>query len=79
MLVARRYVLIDYDVPVEHLDEACRLTPGYESPTVSSLARSGWMAVRAMVPRAQAQRTMDELWEAGARAILVTDIHACRL
>ena len=35
--------------------------------------------VRAMVPRDAAQRVMDELWEIGARGILVTDIHACRL
>jgi len=32
-----------------------------------------------MVPRADAQRIMDDLWEIGARAILVTDIHACRI
>ncbi|MBA2478258.1 MAG: ATP phosphoribosyltransferase, partial [Sporichthyaceae bacterium] len=48
-------------------------------PTVSPLADTGWVAVRAMVERARAQRTMDDLWEVGARAILVTDIHACRL
>jgi ATP phosphoribosyltransferase len=79
VLVARRYVLMDYDVRVENLAAASALTPGYESPTVSPLADSGWVAVRAMVERARAQRTMDELWEVGARAILVTDIHACRL
>ena len=79
VLVARRFVLMDYDVRVEHLAEASLLTPGYESPTVSPLADTGWVAVRAMVERARAQRTMDELWEVGARAILVTDIHACRL
>ncbi len=79
VLVARRYVLMDYDVRVEHLAQASLLTPGYESPTVSPLADTGWVAVRAMVERARAQRTMDDLWEVGARAILVTDIHACRL
>ncbi len=79
VLVARRYVLMDYDVRVDNLAAASALTPGYESPTVSPLADSGWVAVRAMVERASAQRTMDELWEVGARAILVTDIHACRL
>jgi ATP phosphoribosyltransferase len=79
VMVARSYVMMDYDVPSEHVAEAVGLTPGIESPTVSPLHRQGWFAVRAMVPRASAQRIMDELWEVGARAILVTDIHACRL
>jgi ATP phosphoribosyltransferase len=79
VMVARSYVMMDYDVPSERVSEAVALTPGMESPTVSPLHRDGWFAVRAMVPRATAQRVMDELWELGARAILVTDIHACRL
>jgi ATP phosphoribosyltransferase len=79
VMVARSYVMMDYDVPSERVSEAVALTPGIESPTVSPLHREGWFAVRAMVPRATAQRVMDELWETGARAILVTDIHACRL
>lgn len=79
VLVARRYVLVDYDVRSSALEQACLLTPGFESPTVSPLADSQWLAVRSMVLRADAQRVMDELWAVGARAILVTDIHACRL
>ena len=61
------------------VEEAVALTPGIESPTVSPLHREGWVAVRSMVPRADAQRIMDELYEIGARGILTTDIHACRL
>jgi ATP phosphoribosyltransferase len=79
VLVARRYVLMDYDIRVERVDDACAITPGIESPTVSPLHREGWVAVRAMVPRSEAHKVMDELWEIGARAIFVTDIHACRL
>ncbi len=79
VLVARRYVLMDYDVRVEHVEAACAVTPGLESPTVSPLHDKGWVAVRAMVPRASTNRVMDELYDVGARAILVTDIHACRL
>ena len=79
VLVARRYVLMDYDIKAERLQEAVALTPGLESPTVSPLHSEGWVAVRAMVPREQTQRIMDDLWEIGARAILVTDIRACRL
>ena len=46
---------------------------------MSPLHDKGWVAVRAMVPRRGHHRIMDELWELGARGILVTDIHACRL
>jgi ATP phosphoribosyltransferase len=79
VLVAHNYVMVDYDVPADAVAEASRLTPGLESPTVSPLAREGWFAVRAMVPRADSQQLMDELWDCGARAILLTDIHACRI
>ncbi|WP_300405780.1 ATP phosphoribosyltransferase [Nocardioides sp.] len=79
VLVARGYVMMDYDVSAEHLDAAVALTPGIESPTISPLQRDGWYAVRAMVPRGGAQRLMDQLYDLGARGILLTDIHACRL
>ena len=79
VLVARSYVMMDYDMPGDRVEEAVALTPGLESPTVSPLHREGWVAVRAMVPRAGSQQLMDDLYEIGARAILLTDIHACRL
>jgi ATP phosphoribosyltransferase len=79
VVIARQYVLLDYDIEKGALDKACSLTPGLESPTISPLAKDGWVAVRAMVPRKETNRVMDELWAIGARGILVTDIHACRL
>ena len=79
VLVARTYVMMDYDIPEDRLEEGVALTPGLEGPTMSPLHREGWMAVRAMVPRDGAQKLMDDLYEIGARAILLTDIHACRL
>lgn len=79
VVIARQYVLVDYDVSDEFLDAACAMTPGIESPTVSPLQKSGWSAVRAMVKRKEVNRVMDDLWKLGARGILVTDIHACRL
>lgn len=79
VVTARHYVMLDYDVPAALVDQACAITPGLESPTVSSLQNADWKAVRAMVPRAVTNNVMDELYELGARAILVTDIAACRL
>ena len=79
VVIARQYVLLDYDIEKKSLEKVCALTPGLESPTISPLAKEGWVAVRAMVPRKDTNRVMDELWAIGARGILVTDIHACRL
>lgn len=77
--VARSYVLVDYDIPNDRLSQACEITPGIESPTVSSLQDPKWSAVRSMVLSADVHRIMDELFALGAKGILVTNIHACRL
>ncbi|WP_150309222.1 ATP phosphoribosyltransferase [Planctomonas psychrotolerans] len=79
VLVARQFVLVDYDVPAKLLDAALEITPGIESPTISPLRDPEWMAVRAMVPRGDTNHIMDSLYEAGARAILVSAIHAARI
>ena len=79
VVIARQYVLMDYDVRDDLVEKAVAITPGFESPTVSPLHERGWSAVRSMVPRKDTNRIMDELWELGARGIIVTDIHACRL
>ena len=79
VVIARQYVLVDYDVQKTNLEQACLLTPGLESPTISPLQKEGWVAVRAMVPRTEVHAVMDKLWNIGARGILVTDIHSCRL
>jgi ATP phosphoribosyltransferase len=79
VLVARQYVLMDYDLPIALLEAASAITPGLESPTVSPLRDSDWVAVRVMVPRADTNQVMDKLYELGARAILVSPIHAARI
>ncbi|KIU04316.1 MULTISPECIES: ATP phosphoribosyltransferase [unclassified Frigoribacterium] len=79
VLVARQYVLMDYDVPVAKLDAATAVAGGMESPTVSPLHDRDWAAVRVMVPRSDTNQVMDALYDLGARAILVSPIHAARL
>ena len=79
VVTARQYVLLDYDIPKSKVSEACAITPGLESPTISPLQKEDWVAVRAMVLRKDTNRLMDEIWALGGRGILVTDIHACRL
>ncbi len=79
VVTARQYVLMDYDIKKSDLDAACATTPGLESPTISPLQNPDWLAVRAMVLRSETNKVMDDLYALGARGILVTDIHACRL
>ncbi|MBV0894917.1 ATP phosphoribosyltransferase [Microbacterium sp. NC79] len=79
VMVARRYVLIDYDLPSHLVDQAVALAPGIESPTISPLRDPAWVAVRVMSPRKSVNKVMDDLYAIGARAILVTAIDAARL
>jgi ATP phosphoribosyltransferase len=79
VLVARDYVIVDYDLPADKIDAATVIAPGIESPTVSPTRESSWVAVRVMVRREQANDIMDALYALGARAILVTAVHAARL
>ena len=79
VIVAREYVIFDYDCPVDLVDAASKLTPGIESPTISPLADKSWVAIRALVKADQTNLVMDQLYEIGARAILVSAIHAARI
>ncbi|MFE1645030.1 ATP phosphoribosyltransferase [Microbacterium sp. P01] len=79
VLVARRYVLVDYDLPADLVEEAVQIAPGIESPTISPLRDPHWVAVRVMTPRKGVNQVMDALYAIGARAILVTAIHNARL
>jgi ATP phosphoribosyltransferase len=79
VVIARQYVLVDYDVFKKDLEKACAITPGIESPTISPLQNSEWVAVRAMVKRKEVNSAMDKLWQLGAKGILVSNINSCRL
>jgi len=79
VMVARRFVLLDYDLPARLVDEAAAIAGGRESPTISPLRDPEWVAVRVMIPRKGMNQVMDDLYALGARAILVTAIHAARL
>ncbi|PSQ70238.1 MAG: ATP phosphoribosyltransferase [Bacteroidetes bacterium QH_2_64_26] len=79
IIVAREYVVVEYDLPEDHLPEAREITPGIESPTVSPLSKEGWVAVKAMAERDAVNEIMDDLTELDARGIIVTDIRTCRI
>ncbi|MGO2746427.1 ATP phosphoribosyltransferase [Microbacterium sp.] len=79
VIVARRYVLLDYDLPADKIEEAAAIASGRESPTISPLQDPTWVAVRVMLPRKGINKVMDDLYALGARALLVTAIEAARL
>ena len=79
VVVARSYVIVDYDCPTSLVEEASRITPGIESPTISPLRDPEWVAVRALVKADEVNQKMDELYAIGARAILVSALHAARI
>jgi ATP phosphoribosyltransferase len=46
---------------------------------VSPLNKKGWYAVKAMTRKKMINSIMDDLSDAGARGILVSDIRTCRI
>ena len=78
ILKARHYVMLDYNVAKAQLSAVEAVTPGLTGPTISPLAREGWVAVRVMVPRKQANQVMDDLSALGAEAILASDLRIAR-
>ena len=79
ILTAQNYLMIDYNVSRDNLDTAQAITPGLSGATVSPLSRDNWVAVRAMVPRRDANRIMDDLYSAGAQAILASELRIARI
>ena len=79
ILVARSYVMIEYDIEKSKLKTCCQITPGIESPTISPLDNSDWVAVKAMIGKKEINTVMDKLYAEGARGIIVTSIASCRL
>ncbi|MCX7413491.1 MAG: ATP phosphoribosyltransferase [Planctomycetia bacterium] len=79
VVIARSYSLLEYNIPRSRLADAEKITPGFNSPTVSTLEDPEWCAVRAMVRRGEAHGIMERLEAIGASAIIETEIANCRL
>ena len=79
VVIARSYSLLEYNVSEKKLAAAEKLTPGFNSPTVSALEDADWCSVRAMVRRKDVIEIMEKLEALGATAILETNITNCRL
>jgi len=79
IVVARSYVMVEYDAPKELLAQASKITPGIEAPTVAPLSREGWLAIKAMAKKSEVNEIMDRLADLGAKGIIVTPIRTCRI
>jgi len=79
VITAQQYTLLEYNVPRAKLKEAEKITPGYNSPTISPCEDPDWLAVKVMVPKKRSVEIMDQLEALGASAILETQILNCRL
>ncbi len=79
IIVAREYVIIEYDIDEKTLEKACVITPGIESPTISPLSRDKWFAVKAMLKKKDVNKVIDDLIQLDAKGIIVTDIRTCRI
>lgn len=78
-LVALEYMMVEYDCPGMLLAQACSITPGIESPTITPLQNEGWYSVKAMIRKRQAHGIMDELSKLGCKGILLTGIESARI
>ena len=76
---AAEYVMVEYNIERSKLEEACRITPGIESPTIAPLSNPDWIAVKSMVKRKESNAVMDKLYQLGGRGIIIMEISACRL
>ena len=79
ILTAHNYLMLDYNIARANLDSVSEMTPGLSGPTISPLSREGWVAVRAMVHRKEANSVMDRLSAAGAEAILASELQIARI
>ncbi|HQU44782.1 MAG: ATP phosphoribosyltransferase [Planctomycetia bacterium 21-64-5] len=79
VVIARSWSLLEYNVPRSKLAEAEKITPGFNSPTISALEDRDWCAIRVMVRRSEVIAIMERLEALGASAILETQITNCRL
>lgn len=79
IVVAREYVMVEYDAPEHLLEMACMVTPGIESPTIAPLSKKGWIAVKSMAPKNEINQIIDKLDALGAKGIIITDIRTCRI
>ncbi len=74
VLSARNYKYILMNAPEKILPRLKKIIPGLKSPTISSLAKTGWVSVQSVVKEDIFWETMERLKKVGASEIMVLPI-----
>lgn len=68
----KKYVLLN--APNEKIEQIISILPGMKSPSIISLAQSGWSSLHSVIDESQFWEIIDQLKEAGAQGILIVPI-----
>ena len=79
VIVANQYSMLEYNIKESLIKEIEKITPGFNSPTISKLDKDDWCSVKVMVNKSELVQVMDRLEAVGATAIIETEIVNCRL
>lgn len=74
VLSAKNYKYVMMNAPAEILSQLKEITPGLKSPTVASLAESGWISVQTVIKEDTFWETIEKLKLAGASGIIILPI-----
>ena len=68
-------VVLAMNVPREGLDQVLALLPALNTPTVSTLADEGWVAVHTVVEESRVRELLPRLAQVGARGIIESSLN----
>ncbi len=78
-MVAKKYVMISYNIHNDLMETALKVTPGKKSPNITSLQDSDYKAVTCLVVKKEMNAKMDELHDLGATDILTFALSNTRM
>ncbi len=74
ILSARNYKYVMMNAPEDVLPKLKKITPGLKSPTISPLAKEGWISVQTVIKEDVFWETIERLKQVGASGIIVLPI-----
>jgi len=74
VLSAKNYKYVMMNAPETILPKLQKIVPGLKSPTISPLAKKGWISVQTVIKEDVFWETIEKLKEAGAEGIIVLPI-----
>ncbi len=74
VLSAKNYKYVMMNAPQNLLPKIIKIVPGLKSPTVSSLAKKGWISIQSVIKEEVFWETIEKLKKIGAQGIIVLPI-----